>query len=366
MADPFQLQSPIPSREDVSKMFESTVGPQPTGQDITSFRYNVGVGFGGESTGPSYPKSRRKMRMEEEFRKYQSQQLEDQYRMQQIVDSQRRLELQQMEEQRLQRNQDFEFEKEKMARERESKVQEEAGFIIDAIRGAVAPDGRVIARPIRPEDPNAIERLDNIARGFKFGIENKAAATMFSTIYNDALKFRQDQMDQSAKDEELAVKLSVQTGKPMKELGEYTEQGMFKPNVPSMIRSAEELKTAEEKKAEERVIATEARRAEAQAGVAEKRDIASQEKEIQKGIRKATEELRKMNAALAGRESLSEKEMASLDVAKNTLLDLQIEKAALRNLVFESAEQYKSAIDSGNKPPAGTIIYIGRQPVKVK
>lgn len=364
MAD--QFTGEIIPQSQIASAIQQRVGPPSTGlqqdQGFASWRYNQPIG----EFGTAYPKSRRQMRMQEEFQKYQAQQLDQQRVMQQ-------LDLQRMAEERLQRDQILSFEnarieaeKERTAQQRNERVLNEAGMMIDSIRGAVAPDGKVISNPIRPEDDDAVERLENLARSFKFGIENKAAAEMFTSVYNDALKFRQDKLDQSQKQELAAINLSVQTGKPMKELGEYTEQGLFKPKVQGMLSAAEQVKTAEEKKAEEKAIATETRRAEAQAGVMEERNIVSQEREIQKGIRKATEDLRKMNAALAGKESLSERDQASLQTAKDMLIDLQIEKAALRNLVFESPEQYKSAVDAGNKPPAGTTIYIGRTPVKVK
>lgn len=363
MADQFTGEIIPPSQ--IDSAIKQRVGPpspeRQQAQDFASWRYNQPIG----EFGTAYPKSRRQMRMQEEFQKFQAQQAEQQRAAQQ-------LNLQQMEAERLQRDQDLRFEnarieseKARIAQDRDAKILNEAGSIVDAIRGSVAPDGRIIENPIRPEDDDAIERLEGLSR-FKFGMENKAAQDMWSTLYNDALKFRQDKIDQSQKQELAAINLSVQTGKPFKELGTYTEQGLFKSNVPAMIGAAEQVKTAEEKKAEEAAIATETRRAEAQAGVMEERNIISQEREIQKGIRKATEDLRKMNAALAGKESLSERDQAILQTAKDTLIDLQIEKAALRNLVFESPEQYKSAVDAGNKPPAGTTIYIGRTPVKVK
>ena len=133
-------------------------------QQAQPFGYNVAS----DGT-PSYPKSRRKMRMEEDFRKFQQQELQNQRLMQQM-------ELSERSESRLQRDQDLMIEKMKMDEDRAERVQNEASAMISSIRGAIAPDGTTISNPIRPEDPNAIERLDNLARDFKYGIENSLAS----------------------------------------------------------------------------------------------------------------------------------------------------------------------------------------------
>jgi len=276
------------------------------------------------------------------------------------------MDLRQRAESRLQRQQDFEFENARIAEDRENRVLDEAGLMIDAIRGAVAPDGRVISNPIRPDDPDAIERLDNLARSFKFGVENKAAAGMFNQLYTDALKFREERMKDSRENERIASSLAIQTGRPFEEFGAYDEQGMFQPRMQGMIAGEQQVKAGEESKKEEQAIRTEERKAEAQAGVAERKGKESQQLEIQKNIRRATEDLRKLNASLAGRKSLSEAQRAGLTAAKDTLVDLQIERAALDGLAFESAEAYGAALREGRTIPSGTTIYIGRTPVKVK
>lgn len=302
--------------------------------------------------------TRRNLRMQQEWDKRYEMMVEQEK-------AARQFDLQQRAEARLQRDQDLRVEEAKTLEDREARVLDEAGLIINSIRGSVAPDGTVISRPIRPEDDDAIESLENLAR-LKFGLENKSAQAIWSTLYNDAMKFREEKMKQSQQKELEAIDLSVRTGKPIEEFGTYNERGVFQPKMEGMIAGAEQVKTEEEKQQEERVIRTEERRAEAQAGVSERKNKESQQREIQKNIRKATEDLRKMNASLAGRESLSETQRASLTAARDTLIDLQIEKAALDNLVFESPEAYGKAIAEGKKPPVGTTIYIGRTPVKVK
>jgi hypothetical protein len=324
------------------------------GQDFQSWRYNVP-----EGGGTAYPKSRRKMRMEAEYQQSQLKELE-RIRALQAMD------LEMDRESRMQRDQDFQFLEAKTRADREKRVQDEAGLMIDSMRGAVAPDGTVIANPIKPEDGDAIERLNNLVGGFKYGIENKAAASMFDMLYKDAMKFREERMKESEENERAASSLSIQTGRPFEEFGTYDEQGMFQPKMQGMIAGEQEVKTGEEAKQEERVIRTEQRRAEAAAGVSEKKGKESAQREIQRNIRKATEDLRKVNASLAGRKSLSDTQRANLTAAKDALIDLQIERAALDDMVFENANAYGAALRDGRTFPTGTTIYIGRTPVKVK
>jgi hypothetical protein len=354
MADQLTGASAIRTPSQIEEAVFERVGAPQQGTSFESWRYNAPTSEGATV----YPKGRRQMRMEEEFRKVQEQELQNQQVMQQM-------DIQQRVESRLQRQQDLEFEKYKLAEDREGRVVDEAGAIVDAIRGAVAPDGTVISRPIRPEDDDAIESLENLAR-FKYGMENRSAQDMWSTLYNDALKFREDRMKDSEENERLATRLSIETGRPFEEFGDYNERGMFQPKIQGMIAGEQEVKAGEESKQEERIIKTEERRAEAAAGVSERKGKESQQREIQRNIRKATEDLRKVNASLAGRKSLSDTQRASLTSAKDALIDLQIERAALDDLVFEGTDAYGKALSEGRKFPTGTTIYIGRTPVKVK
>jgi hypothetical protein len=313
-----------------------------------SFGYNVAS----DGT-PSYPKSCRKMRMEEDFRKFQQQELQNQRLMQQM-------ELSERSESRLQRDQDLMIEKMKMDEDRAERVQSEASAMMSSIRGAIAPDGTTISNPIRPEDPNAIERLDNLARDFKYGVENSLASSMFKQLYGDALKFREARINESKENELAAANLSVRTGKPFDELGTYDEQGMFQPKIQGIVAGEEEIKAKEAAKEEEKAVKRERRGEEARAGVRAESDIVSEEKRIRGDVRRAKEELRKLNASFAGRKSLSATQQANLKAAKDTILDLEIEKADLRGLAFDTEQEAEAA-----NPPSGSIIYIGRKPNKV-
>jgi hypothetical protein len=325
------------------------------GEYMTGRREQAPVEYGGIGDRPT-GSSRRAMRMQAEWDYALGQQLEQQRALQQM-------EMQQRADTRAQRAQDLEIEKYKLAEDRDERVLNEAGAIVDSIRGSVAPDGTVISNPIRPDDDDAIERLEGLGR-FKFGMENKSAQEMWSGLYNDALKFREEKIKQNEQNQLAAANLSARTGKPMREFGEYDEQGIFKPNLNAIVGASEQIKEQEAKSAEEKAIATETRRAEAQAGVTEEKSIASQEREIQREVRKATEDLRKLNASLAGRSSLSETQRSSLQAAKDSLLDKQIDKAALRGFVFDDQEGFKKARDEG-KIPSGTRAFIGRTAIDI-
>ena len=310
--------------------------------------------YGGRPTGTS----RRALRMQAEYDTMRQTALENERLMQQM-------DLQQREESRLQRAQDLEMEKYRLGEERESRVIDEAGMIVDAIRGAVGPDGKVIANPIRPEDDNAIERLEGLGR-FKFGMENKSAQEMWSNLYNDALKFREDRINQSKQQELNAINLSVRTGKPFEEFGTYNEQGMFQPKLQGMIAGAEEVKAGEEAKTQEAAIATEKRRAETAADVAEERDKKARRKQLDEDI--LTEEQTLIDFQ-------NQKQSPSRDTeikkAEAKLKNLHLRRGAIEgltsdDLIYKDQDAYRNAVQGGKKIPSGTTIYIGGIPAKVK
>lgn len=357
MAEQFASQYPTLGPSELASMF-----PQNQGQDFQSYRYNQPQGFGaGSSLGTAYPKSRRRMRMQEEEMKFQQQQLEQQKDLQQMMVQQEQLNLQRMGEERLQRAQNLDLENAKTAEEREARVMNEAGAMINSIRGAVAQDGTVISNPIRPEDPDAIDRLDNLARDFKFGVENKAAASMFSQLYADALKFREDKINQSKKQELAAIDLSVRTGKPFEEFGTYDERGMFQPKLQGMITGAEEIKSKEEAKQEEKAIAREGRGEEVRAKAREESDKRTRQRQLDEDI--LTEE-----QILIDYQNQKESPSRDVEIKKSRakLLNLGLKRAAIDDLAFKDADAFKKATQEGRKIPSGTTIYIGTIPVKVK
>ena len=173
--------------------------------------------YGGRPTGTS----RRAIRMAAEYDEARRQDLE----RQRVVEQ---LNLQQMAEARLQRAQDLELKKFGMAEGRETRVVNEADMIINSISGEIAPDGRIISNPIRPEDPQAIERLENLAR-LKFGMENKTAQDMWSTLYRDAFDFREkmanDAAAQARADAEARVGIAKELGAYGMSITDFTKDG---------------------------------------------------------------------------------------------------------------------------------------------
>ena len=327
-------------------------------------REQAPISYGGIGDRP-VGASRRDIRMQAEWDKRQTEQLQMQRMMQQMEDDQKRLELQSIQEERMQRAERSAIDAALAKESRELEIETQADRAMKSILGTTLPNGQR-TRPINVNDDDAVERIQSVVASNPYGMESQIVKETVSMMLNDALNIRQGKIDQSKQQELAAANLSARTLKPMSEFGEYNEQGIFQPNIKGMIAGAEEVKAGEEAKAQEATIATETRRAEAAAGVAEKKTKESQQREIQRNIRKATEDLRKVNASLAGRKSLSESQRANLTAAKDALIDLQIERAALDDLAFETPESYGAALKEGRTFPSGTTIYIGRTPVKVK
>lgn len=327
---------------------EGTVGERiggggGIGQDFQSWRYNVPQG----ELGTSYPKSRRKMRMEAEYQQYQLQELDRLKTLQQMEMAEKQYGLQLEQEQRLR-------EKQQLDLDRQTEVQNQARMAMEAIRGTTLPDGQR-TRPININDDDAVERLQSVIYSNPLGMESQATKESVTGMLDDALKVRDRNMQESQQQEKLAATLSASSGKPMEEFGEYTPEGIFKPNLNAIVAEQEAIKEKEAKKAEERTVATEKRRAETAADVAESRNIISQEREIDKAIRAENQRL----IDFRGQKESKTRDKEILG-SQNKILDLRIERAALRGLVFESEEEAEKA-----NPPSGSTIYIGRKPFKV-
>jgi hypothetical protein len=352
MADPITGAATVTPSQIEDAVFQRIGAPQDS---LESWRYNEPAAEGATA----YPKSRRKMRMEAEFQQYQANQIKMDSALQ-------AMELAREAEARQQRDQIFQFEEAKTKSEREGRVQDEAGLMIDAMRGAVDNEGNVIANPIRPEDPNAIERLNGLAKEFKYGVENKAAAGMFTQLYNDALKFREERMKDSEENERLASSLSIQTGKPFEEFGTYDEQGMFQPKMQGMIAGEQEVKAGEEESAAQKEIAKETRVAEARETVAEKRSKERQIVDIEKDLRKEGLALEEVSASLglqrdqSGRFNiggLSDTQKKTFRAAENRVRLLEQDKAQLQGFLFDTEADAQAAIKA-KTVPKGAIIFI--------
>jgi len=239
---------------------------------------------------------------------------------------------------------------------RDLEIEKQSDRAMKSIIGTTLPNGQR-TRPINVNEDDAVERIQSVVASNPYGMESQIVKETVSMMLNDALNIRQGKIDQSKQQELAAANLSARTLKPMSEFGEYNEQGIFQPNIKGMIAGAEEVKATESAQEEKRTIEKERRGEEARAGVRAESDIVSEEKRIRGDVRRAKDEFRKLNASFAGRKSLSATQQASLKAARDTILDLEIEKADLRGLVFDTEQEAEAA-----NPPSGSIIYIGRKP----
>jgi hypothetical protein len=240
MANETTTEPPAMTPSQIGGLVQQRVGGGGIGQDFESWRYNEPQG----DFGTAYPKSRRKMRMEEEYRQYQAGELERQKILQQMDIQAKQYDLQFQAEQRMQ-------EKQRLDLDREGKVQDQARMVMESIRGTTLPDGQR-TRPINIEDDDAVERLQSVIYSNPFGMENQATKEAATMMLNDALGMRERKLQASQEQELAAATLSARTGKPMEELGEYTPEGIFKPNLNAIVKTQEEIKEKEEQRIKER------------------------------------------------------------------------------------------------------------------
>lgn len=285
---------------------------------MTGRRQEMPVEYGGLGERPSGT-SRRAIRMQAEWDKQQESLIQQQRAAQQMDIEQRRFDLSER-NQTLQERQEARLQAAEAKRqEEELKVGEQADLALNEILGGFDPSGNPIAG-LDPDAPDYMQRRNDIIKRYPKALKDDAFKTAIATTdksYFDTENFNQQ--------------LQIQ---------EKTEERML----------------GKEQRMEERQ--REARKEEQ--GEQKESIIVSQEREIQRKIREQNEKLREANAKLAGRKSLSEKQKADLDAIKSGIMDLRIEKADLRGLVFETEEEAKAS-----KPPSGSTIYIGRKPFKV-
>lgn len=237
--------------------------------------------------------TRRQFRMQQEWDKRYEMMKEEQKVARDLEKYNQQYQLQLDQEERMQRDQDMDLQAKLAESARENEVQREASLMMDAMKGAIAPDGKVIARPIRPEDDDAIERLNNLAGQFKYGIENKAVGSMFEMLYRDAMKFREDQMKQSEQNELAAIDLSIKTRKPFNEFGTYDERGMFQPRAQGMIAGEQQIKAEEETKTERQKELSETKKETKEQGLSILEEINKIDSEIRKADFDASREKNK-------------------------------------------------------------------------
>ena len=284
-------------------------------QQAQSFGYNVAS----DGT-PSYPKSRRKMRMEEDFRRFQQEEFQNQRIMQQMDAEQRNFALSERNQVLQERREARLQAAEAKAQEEILKVSEQADLALNEVLGGLDPAGTPVLG-LDPDAPNYMQRRNDIIKRYPKAFKDdafKAAIATTDKSYFDTENFNQQLQAQ--------------------------EQ--------SSGRIIERQVSAEERAAERQAGIREEERVEQ-----EERGIVSQQREIDKQIRAQ----RQILAGLQGQKPTITLEKASTE-ARNKLLDLRIERSALRGLVFETQEEADAAYD---KLPKGSIIYIGRKPTRV-
>jgi hypothetical protein len=270
--------------------------------------------WGGRPTG----ESRRAIRMQEEWDKQRGQQLEEMRLAQQMEMEQRRFALSER-DQVLQERQEARLQAaEAKAQEEILKVSEQADSALNEVLGGFDPSGNPISG-LDPDAPDYMQRRNDIIKRYPKALQDDAFKTTIATTdksYFDTVNFNQQ----------------------------------LKSQEESSGRMLERQVAAEERAAERQVGIREEERV-----AQEERGIVSQEREIDKQIRAQ----RQVLAGLQGQKPTRTLEKASTE-ARNKLLDLRIERSALRGLVFETEEEANAA-----NPPSGSTIYIDRKPFKV-
>lgn len=270
--------------------------------------------WGGRPSGTS----RRAIRMQAEWDKRQEALIQQQRAMQQMDLEQRRFALSER-NQTLQERQEARLQAAEAKRQDEElKVGEQADLALNEILGGFDPSGNPIAG-LDPDAPDYMQRRNDIIKRYPKALKDDAFKTAIATTdksYFDTVNFNQQLQSQEE----------------------------------SSGRIIERQVAAEERAAEkQRGIREEERTKE------EERSIKKQESDLDKAIR----EQRQVLAGLQGQKPTRTLEKASTE-ARNKLLDLRVEKAALRGLVFETEEEANAA-----NPPSGSTIYIDRKPFKV-
>lgn len=181
-------------------------------QQAQSFGYNV------TSDGtPSYPKSRRKMRMEEDFRKFQQEELQNQRIMQQMDIEQKELTLRELEQQSRMEDRDIARDAALAKAAREAKIKEQSRSIRAAFLGSTLPDGTKL-NPINLEDEDAPERIQRVMYMNDYGMEDQATKEMASMFLDDAFRIGERRATELAQQE--AADKAARVGLA-KDLGAY-------------------------------------------------------------------------------------------------------------------------------------------------
>ena len=272
--------------------------------------------YGGRPTGAS----RRSMRMQAAWDETQKQQLEQQRLAQQMEMENRRLVLQERDQFLQEQEYNRKIKEYEAKQDISGQAEMESNNILDWLGGrAVDQQGNPIPKP----DPKTPEFQTEFLRRIS---ENPLGAELNKGIIEQYMGANKTYLDaQRAKE---------------------TEESII---------AREERMAGRQIAAEERSAGRQAAIRQEEKAAEEEKGIVSQEREIDKQIR----EQRQILAGLQGQKQTTTSEKAATE-ARNKMLDLRIEKAALRGLVFETEEEANAA-----NIPSGSTIYIGRKPFKV-
>jgi hypothetical protein len=159
------------------------------GEYMTGRREQAPVEYGGIGDRPTGT-SRRSIRMQAEYDEAQKQALEQQRIMQQMEESEARME-----------DTGLEREAKELEKARQAKVRDEAKFIFQSIRGGVETGtdeagNPTFSEPINPSDESSFDRITNLM-GSEYGMENAAARQAVMRLYEDVLRAQESRATQA-------------------------------------------------------------------------------------------------------------------------------------------------------------------------
>ena len=272
------------------------------------------------SDGSASPYARRQIRMQEDWDKQRAAGIQEQRIMQQMDVEQRNFALSERNQVLQERREARLQAAEAKAQEEILKVSEQADLALNEVLGGLDPAGTPVLG-LDPDAPNYMQRRNDIIKRYPKALQDDAFKTTIATT------------DKS-----------------------YFDTENFNQQLQAQEQSSGRI-IERQVSAEERAAGRQAGLREEERVAQEERGIVSQEREIDKQIRAQRQAL----AGLQGQKPTRTLEKASTE-ARNKLLDLRIERSALRGLVFETQEEADAAYD---KLPKGSIIYIGRKPTRV-
>jgi hypothetical protein len=302
--------------------------------------------YGGRPQGTT----RRSIRMQDEWDKQQNAELQRRQATQAMAIQQREmfiregnLQLQRDAEERSRIKEDKALEEEKMKSERENRIERESSDILRAIRGESLPDGTVI-NPIRVEDENALERMDNLAR-LNFGMKDPIAQRMYFGLRDDILEYRQNiltaQASDTAKEAEAKVGLAKELAIAGKSVADFTRKDGRIDFEAANAALGEAVRTGEEQKA----VRSEERE--------EKRNINSQLSKLETDVIKIRGEVGRYQKLLEARKDLATQRALDGALVEQGILEDEINR--LNRLRGGEATPQTQQGTTGQRPPLSDI-----------